>query len=109
MIMDIIDWSGLLSGIVDIIFNFIFSITDLVLTPINLLINNLLPSLEDALDWVGYFFEEVSNVGKFVISYTGFYQEIIDIIILLIVAIVSIPLAVHGIKTGLKWFNALKL
>lgn len=101
--------SEFLSGFIDVIFNFIFTVTDLVLTPINYLISSLLPSLENALDWVGYLFEEVSNVGKFVISYTGFYQEVIDIIIILIVAIISIPLAVHGIKTGLKWFNALKL
>ena len=92
-----------------VIFNFIFTLTDLVLLPINTLIGNLLPNLEGALDWIGYLFDELSDFGKLVISYTGFYQEVVDIIILLIVAIISIPLAVHGIKTGLKWFNALKL
>ncbi len=101
--------SDFLNGFVDLIFNFIFTITDLVLFPINSLISNLLPDVDNALDWVGYLFDELSNVGKFVISYSGFYQEVIDIIIILIVAIISIPLAVHGIKTGLKWFNALKL
>lgn len=110
MILDVIDFSGLLQGFIDIVFNFIFKLTDILLYPLNLLIQTFLPdSMSTISTFVTSCFSQLSNVSKYVMSFTGFYSLTIDIIIVLIVSIFTLPLAVHGVKTAIRWFRAFKL
>ena len=89
---------------------FVFTLTDILLAPLNFLLNSFLP---DSFTYIDYFvtglFDKLSEVSKFVISYTGFYSYVLDIVILLVVSIFTLPLAVHGIKTAVRWFRTFKL
>lgn len=99
----------MISKLLNAIFNLIVSLISLVLTPLELLIENALPSLSDALTMIGSFFDYVSGFTPVVISYTGLTTATISIIVMLILANLNIPLVVHTVKLAIKWFDKIKI
>lgn len=91
------------------IFNLIISLVNVILWPLEQLINTLVPNLLPALDSVSDFVNTISKYITWFISYTGLTTSTLSIIISLLTASVMIPLTAHAIKIGLKWYNALKV
>lgn len=91
-------------------FNFVGNITTVILLPITTAISNVLgPSVNE-------FFQPVSNLFNYLeqfvplsVSYLGLTSETFAILLTLFVATITIPIAVHGFKLALKWYNSLKL
>lgn len=95
--------NAILSGVL----TFLTQIIHILLTPINLAIQTLVPDLENAFALINQFWALITTYTDFVISYTGFTANVVSIIILLIIANISIPLSVHGVKLLVKWWEAL--
>lgn len=87
----------------------VISLVNVILAPIDLLIENSLPSLSNALDYISNFFDYIGGVVPWVISYTGISSEIISITIDLFAFVLSIPLVVHTVKLAISWYNKLKV
>lgn len=96
---------ALVSGILKLV----IALINIVLLPLNLLIQALIPDLSTAFGYVTGFFNYLGNVSSWVMSYTGLTSEVISIIVAIIIATITIPLAVHMIKLVVIWFDKLKV
>lgn len=92
----------LILGVITTIINFFF-------TPIFNLIGNIYTDLQlDTLvNYITTFFNNIRLYVDFVLSYTGFTDQVIVIICLLLIGIISVPLIVSGYKLAAKWISIL--
>ncbi len=91
------------------ILSLVIGLINIILTPIDLLINSALPSVSEALNHVNSFFSTLGGVVPWLVSYTGISHETLTIYVDLIVFIFTLPLMVHAIKLAIKWYNSLKV
>ena len=89
-------------------FNLVIYLVSIILTPLEVALNALIPGLSNALGAVSDFISMISSYVTWGISYTGLTPTTLSIICSLLTASVMIPLTAHAIKLGLKWYNALK-
>lgn len=96
---------ALISGI----FKIIISLVSVLLAPIDALIAQFLPSLDNALSYISLFFDYIGGFIPWVISYTGLSPLVLNIIIDIIVFILTVPIMVETIKLAVAWYNKLKI
>ena len=99
----------MIKAIINGIFKLIMSLVNLLLLPIDTLIEQFLPDVAKIIDYVSSFFEYIGDFIPFVISYTGLNQFVLSSIVSIITFILTVPLMVHVIKLALAWYNKLKL
>lgn len=95
---------AILKGIIKLI----ISVTTLVLSPIDNLIQSALPQLSSALTAVGNFLNLISNGIGWVISLTGLSSNAISLLVAYYVFILTAPMLFYMIKLALSWYNRLK-
>ena len=95
---------ALLKGIIKLI----VKLVGVILSPIDLLIENSLPSLASAFDSIAYFFQTVSNGIGWVISASGIPSSAIVIIVATLTFKLTVPLVVATVKLAIKWYDKLK-
>lgn len=93
----------IINGLLDLI---IF-VCNLILTPVNALIDAALPDLSLMLDSVPALFDKASIYLNWVISLSGLSTLAIQFIVLYFTFKLSVPLTVHVVKFVVKWYNAL--
>ena len=98
----------MIKAIISAIFKLIISLVSVLLMPIDALIEQFLPNIAEALDYISGFFDFIGSSIAFVMSYTGLNQFVLIIIIDIITFILTVPLMVHTIKLALAWYNKLK-
>lgn len=94
----------IINGLLDVI---IF-LCNLILTPINSLIDTVLPELSDMLNAVPALFDQATVYLNWVIALSGLSNLAIQFIILYFTFKLTAPLTVHVVKFVVKWYNALK-
>lgn len=99
----------MIKAIINGIFKLIMALVNVLLMPIDLLIEQFLPDVSTAIDYVTSFFDYIGDFIPFVISYTGLNQFVLNAIYTIFVFILTVPLMVHVIKLALAWYNKLKL
>jgi len=95
---------ALLSGI----FKLVISLVNLLLAPIDLLIEQFLPSLDTALSSVSAFFNWVGNLLPWGISWFGLETGVITLFVAYVTFELTVPLMVHTVKLAIKWYDKLK-
>lgn len=90
------------------IINFIITIVNWILSPLELALNAVIPNFSDALTAINNFINGIKSYIPFVLSYTGLTPATLTIIKGLLIGLVMVPLTAHGIKLAIKWYNALK-
>lgn len=96
--------NALLTGI----FKLIISLVTIILSPIDLLITNALPSLDNALSAVASFFTYIGSSIGWVISLTGLSSETLSLLVLYFTFKLTAPMLFYMIKLALSWYNKLK-
>lgn len=96
--------NAILSGI----FSLIIGLVNLILVPIDAIIEKALPSVADGLDMVANFFAWVSGLIPWGISWFGFNSIVIGLFVAYMTFELTVPLTVHTIKLAIKWYNQLK-
>lgn len=96
--------NALLTGI----FKLIIGLVSIILSPIDLLITNALPSLDNALIAVANFFTYIGSSIGWVISLTGLSSETLSLIVLYFTFKLTAPMLFYMIKLALSWYNKLK-
>lgn len=87
----------------------IIKLVNVLLSPINLLITNLLPQeVVNGLNSIGGFFQTISNGIGWVVSASGIPTSAIAIIVATMVFKLTVPLLVHATKLAIKWYDKLK-
>lgn len=80
---------------------------NVVLYPINLLLTSLVPDVTSAFTKITDFFSTIRSYAVFGLSYTGIEPTFIQIACIEMVAIITIPFAVHGLKLIARWWETL--
>lgn len=96
--------NALLTGI----FKLIIGLVSALLSPIDLLITNALPSLDNALTAVAKFFTFIGSSLGWVISLTGLSSDTLSLIVLYFTFKLTAPMLFYMIKLALSWYNKLK-
>lgn len=96
--------NSLLTGL----FKLIIGLVSIILSPIDLLITNALPSLDNALTGVADFFIYIGSSIGWVISLTGLSSDTLSLIVLYFTFKLTCPMLFYMIKLALSWYNKLK-
>lgn len=96
--------NALLKGIMSLI----MGLVGVLLSPIDLLIEQFLPDLSGAINAIGAMFAYVGNFIGFCVSLTGLSTATLSLIVLYYTFKLTVPVIVWTTKTAIKWYNALK-
>lgn len=94
----------LLMGIIKLI----VGLVSLILTPIDNLIQSVLPQLSNAFTAIGNFLNIISSSIGWCVSLTGLSSEAISLIVAYFTFTLTAPLMFYMIKLALSWYNRLK-
>lgn len=98
----------MINAILKGIMSLIIGLVNIVLAPIDALIQTLLPDLSGALSAVGAMFDLALDYVGFAISVTGLSSETISLIVLFFTFKLTAPLAFRAIKMAIKWYDKIK-
>lgn len=90
------------------VFKIIISLVSLLLTPIDNLIAQFLPGLDDAFTMIGNLVQQLCNVVPWVMSWMGVSSVVVSLLVSYLTFKMSVPIVVHTIKLALKWYDKLK-
>lgn len=90
------------------IFKIIISLVSLLLTPIDNLISQFLPGLDDAFTMIGNLVQQLCNVVPWVMSWLGVSSLVVSLLVSYLTFKMSVPIVVHTVKLALKWYDKLK-
>lgn len=94
--------------IIKVIFNAIQTLINLILLPLDLLIQNYAPDLSGVISNVTNFFDYVTDAVLWVKSWLPFTTAFWTILVAVLVFKYTIPLITHIIKVILAWYDTLK-
>lgn len=100
--------SDTISSIFNIIMGIVFVLVKLVLFPIDVLIKNALPGLNEALGNVGDFLTLVGSGLGWAISAAGIPYSVIALIGTYYIFKLTLPINIWVIKLAIKWFRVFK-
>ncbi|MBE6146984.1 MAG: hypothetical protein E7168_01470 [Firmicutes bacterium] len=98
----------MINAILTGIFKLVIVLVETLLTPIDLIINNALPSVADGISYVNSFIDYILSFIPWVCSWFNFPQLFIDLVIAYFTFKLTVPLAVHTIKLALAWYDKIK-
>ena len=98
----------MIKAIISGIFKLVISLVNLLLLPIDTLIEKFLPSLAGGLDKVSAFFTWVSGLIPWGISWFGFDDVVIALFVAYTTFELTVPVLVHTTKLAITWYNKLK-
>ena len=96
---------ALLTGII----NLLISLVNIVLLPIDTIINNNIPVLTDAFNSINLLFDYLITFVGWVVDATCLSPLAIEIIVSTMTAKLTIPFLVHTIKMVIKWYDKMKV
>lgn len=91
------------------IFKLIMSLTSVLLTPINTIIQNFIPDLANVISGIVTLFDMAGQFLGFIMSIFGFNSLTWSIIVMYYVFHFGFQMGMFTVKLSLKWYNALKL
>lgn len=90
------------------IFKIIISLVNLLLTPIDTLISQFLPGLDEAFTMIGNLVQQLCNIIPWVMSWLGVSSTVITLLVSYLTFKMSVPIVVHTVKLAIKWYDKLK-
>lgn len=96
--------NAILTGVI----NLIISLVNLILSPFDALIENVLPDLSNAFTSIGQFLNLATSSIGWVISLTGISSTALSLIIGYYTFKLTSPLLFYMIKLAISWYNRLK-
>lgn len=99
----------MINSILTGIFNLMIGLIDIVLKPIDLIIQSVLPDLSNAISGIGAFLNLISQSLGWAISLTGLSSECLSLIVLYFTFKLTAPILFSTIKMAIKWYDKLKI
>lgn len=97
--------NAILTGIMKII----MGLVSVVLYPVDALISQFLPGVNNMFSFITSAFNIVGQFFGWIIDATLINTEVVSFIILVLTFRLTVPLMVYAIKLGIRWYNTLKL
>lgn len=98
----------MINAIMQGIMSLIISLVSIILAPIDLLIQGVLPDLSSALSSVGNLFNLIGQSIGWGVSVLGLSSETISLIVIYFTFKLTAPMLFYMIKLALSWYNKLK-
>lgn len=93
--------------IITVIFGALRTLVNLILLPLNNVIEDMLPSVTDALASVTSLFDWLKQFTSWVISWLPFSSDFYAFVVGALIFIYAVPVVVSLIKLIVKWWHAL--
>lgn len=90
------------------LFDIIISLINILLAPIDLIIQAALPQVAQLLGYVNAMLDVGINGLAYAISLTMISPLLVEIIYDYIFFVLTVPIAIRSIKLVIRWYNALK-
>lgn len=98
----------MINAILKGIFSLVISLVNVLLTPIDTLINATLPDISSGLDMVSNLFNYIASIVPWAVSWFGFNSIVMGLFVSYTTFELTTPLIVSTIKLALKWYNKIK-
>lgn len=98
----------MINAILNGIMSLIMGLVNILLTPIDLLIETVLPDLSSGISAIGGFLNLISQGLGWVTSVTGLSSECLSLIVLFFTFKLTAPILFSTIKLAIKWYDKLK-
>lgn len=95
-------------SILSLIFNFISLVINLLLTPLDLLISQYIPSLNGLLNYISDMFDVAIVYVGYVVDSLCIPHNVMVLIVEYMIFRLTLPLLVYVVKLAIKWYNYLK-
>ena len=99
----------MINTIITGLFEFITSIVNILLYPINLLIDQYFPDITNALVLVRQLFGYLFQFSGWILDACLISPETISLLISYLTVRYTVPYLVYGIKLAIRWYESLKL
>lgn len=99
----------MINNIGDLVLNIVITLVNIILLPINLLIRQYLPTIDNALQYLNDFIDELTRYLSWGVDSLCLPQPVIIIITDYLIFKLTFPYLVWFIKLALKWYNNLKV
>lgn len=99
----------MIKAIIKGIFNLVIGLVDVLLAPIDALISQFLPGLNDVLNAIGSFFSYILSFIPWLCSWLHLPSWLITFVIAYYVFKLTVPLAIHTVKLAISWYDKLKI
>lgn len=97
----------ILNSAFSFILNLLGELIVLILTPIDALINSLLPSLSSAFDTINTFVDSFIDYIPYIMSWVGLKTSTITLIVTFVVFKLTIKPVVRLVKLAISWWGAI--
>lgn len=98
----------MINAILKGIFKLVISLVNLLLLPIDSLIDSALPAVATALDYVSSFFNYILSFIPYILSWFNFPSGFIAFVVAYFTFKLTVPLAVHTVKLAISWYDSIK-
>lgn len=99
----------LISNFLHLILDFVIYITNFILVPFDLLINNFFPTyIEDSISFIVNAFDTAFYYLFYILDSVGFESFTILLFTDYIIFKITVPLGVSVVKIAIRWYNNLK-
>lgn len=99
----------MIKAIINGIMKLIMSLVSVLTAPIDMIIEQALPDLSNALNSFASVLNLITDVMGWVISLTGISTTAISLIVTYYVFKLTTPILFYSIKAAIKWYKTLKL
>ena len=100
---------NLLNSFLQLILNFVINIVNIILLPIDLLINTFFPDFSNLITFISNALNVALNYIGWVIDSIGLDNITLVFLIDYLIFKLTIPLQAYVVKLAVKWYNNLKL
>lgn len=98
----------MINAILKGIFKLVISLVNILLTPIDTLINSVFPGISNVLNTVSDFFGQILGFIPYILSWFHLPDYFITFVIGYWVFKLSVPIVVHTVKLAIKWYDKIK-
>lgn len=98
----------MINAILKGIFRLVIALVNLLLTPIDTLINNAFPSIANVLNTIGDFFNQILSFIPWILSWFHLPSYFITFVVGYWVFKLSVPIVIHTVKLAIKWYDKIK-
>ncbi|MDE6141251.1 MAG: hypothetical protein K2G03_01470 [Bacilli bacterium] len=99
----------MINALLQAVFSLVIGLVNVLLTPIDLLIDKFLPDLGNALDMFNAFIDYILDYVSWAVGWTFLNGEVISLVVAYFTFKYTVPPLVSTIKLAIKWFEKLKL
>lgn len=93
--------NAILGGLIDLV----MFLVNLLLAPIDMLINEYLPSVATGLQYINDFFDYILSFIPYILSWFNIPTLFIELVIAYYVFKLTVPFIVHTVKLALAWYE----